>query len=99
MKSFSFFSFVCAASLASGAVIGQNFDQVIAEHGQPVSQIAAGPVRVLNYSDVTIKFRNDVVTTITPVIASNAPKDTPLAAAAGVSAPKVTATTLPPHLQ
>ena len=53
---------LCAADF--GANVGDTFDQVIAEKGPPKSQIEAGPVRILNYSDATIKLRDNVVVSV-----------------------------------
>jgi hypothetical protein len=40
---------------------GETFDQVIAEKGQPASQMAVGTRRVLNYPDAVVKLDGDVV--------------------------------------
>jgi hypothetical protein len=40
---------------------GETFDQVIAEKGQPASQMAVGTRRILNYPDAVVKLDGDVV--------------------------------------
>ena len=58
------FVIMCTASVALGAKVGDTYASVIAEKGAPKSQVQAGPIRMLGYSDVTIKFRDDVVVSI-----------------------------------
>jgi hypothetical protein len=40
---------------------GETLDQVIAEKGQPASQMAVGTRRILNYPDAVVKLDGDVV--------------------------------------
>jgi hypothetical protein len=47
-----------------GAQVGDTLASVVAEKGEPTSQILAGAVKLLNYPDVTIKFKDDVVISI-----------------------------------
>jgi hypothetical protein len=62
------------ASAALAASVGDTYDQVISEKGNPKSRIDAGSMRVLNYPDMTIKIRDGVVVSIKPVAASPAPE-------------------------
>jgi hypothetical protein len=62
MKYFSCLLLSAAAALASN--VGDTYQQVIAEKGNPKSQIEAGDVRVLNYPDATIKIRDNVVISV-----------------------------------
>jgi hypothetical protein len=59
-----------AASVAFGANVGDTYESVIAEKGPPKSQIQVGTVRMLGYSDVTIKIRDNVVVSIKAVISA-----------------------------
>jgi len=53
------------AAIPSFAVsVGEPYDQVIAEKGQPIGTMDSGTTRVATFSDVTIKFRNDVLVSI-----------------------------------
>jgi hypothetical protein len=54
-----------SASAALGAKIGDSYESVIAEKGPPKSQVQAGSIRILGFPDVTIKFRDNVVVSIT----------------------------------
>jgi hypothetical protein len=54
-----------AATAAMASQIGDAYAKVIADNGQPKSQMEAGSIRVLIYPDVTIKTRDDVVIAIT----------------------------------
>jgi len=69
--------FVATATL--GSSVGDTYEKVMAERGPPKSQIQAGTVRVLAYSDVTIKLRDDIVVSIKAV----APAPVPPPAQAG----------------
>jgi len=68
MKYTLYLLFSVAAAL--GSSVGDTYQQVIAENGNPKSQVAAGAVRILNYSDVTIKIRDNVVVSVKPVVAA-----------------------------
>jgi hypothetical protein len=67
------------ATAALGSSVGDTYDKVIAERGAPKSQIQAGTVKVLAYSDVTIKLRDGIVVSIKAV----APAPPPAPAQAG----------------
>jgi len=56
---------VTASLLGSG--VGDSYEKVIAEKGAPKSEIQAGAVRILNYPDVTIKIRDNVVVSMNVV--------------------------------
>jgi hypothetical protein len=58
---------------AFAAKVGDSYDQVIAEKGKPAGQIVAGNARVLNYADVSIRFRDDVVVDIKSIEAARGP--------------------------
>jgi hypothetical protein len=57
-----------SASIALGANVGDTYESVIKEKGAPKSQIQVGAVRLLGYTDVTIKFRDNVVVSIKAVV-------------------------------
>jgi hypothetical protein len=44
--------------------VGDTYAQLIAEKGDPKSQIQAGVVRILSYPDATIKLRDDIIVSI-----------------------------------
>jgi hypothetical protein len=54
-----------AATAAMGSAVGDTYTKVIADNGQPKSQMEAGSLRMLIYPDVTIKLRDDVVIAVT----------------------------------
>src|ERR1700677_4258084 len=56
-----------AAAAALGSEVGDSYEKVLAEKGAPKSQMQAGAVRILSYSDETIKLRDDVVVSIKAV--------------------------------
>jgi hypothetical protein len=53
-----------AAALARAVDVGDSYDKVIAEKGQPRSLIDAGSVKVLTYADMTVKVKDGVVVSI-----------------------------------
>jgi len=65
------------AARAPALNIGDTYDQVIAEKGQPKSQMEAGTRRILKYDDATIKMDNDVVVSFKVVIPPTPPPPTP----------------------
>jgi hypothetical protein len=69
------------AIAALGANIGDTYEQVISEKGKPKSEMDAGTLRLLNYPDVVIKIKDDVVVTIKAVPAA-APAPAPAQSAA-----------------
>jgi hypothetical protein len=56
-----------AATTALGSKVGDTYEQVIAEKGNPESQVEAGTLRILNYPDASIKFKDNVVVSISPI--------------------------------
>ena len=56
--------FVIWSTAALAAQIGDTLDQVIAEKGQPKSQVANGKNRILNYPDGSVHLTGDVVTSV-----------------------------------
>jgi hypothetical protein len=64
LRFLTIFAFL-AASAAMGSEIGDTYAKVIADNGQPRSQMAAGSMRILMYPDATIKLRDDVVIAVT----------------------------------
>jgi len=71
---------LAATSLAQAAKVGDSWNKVIAEKGEPRNRIAAGATTVLIYPDLSIEFRNNVVVAIDPVM-SGTPTPTPAAQA------------------
>ncbi len=63
-----------AASVARGVSVGETYQQVIAEKGNPTSNMVAGSTRMLNYPDLMIKVKDGLVVSITAVTARPAPK-------------------------
>jgi hypothetical protein len=63
------------ATTAAASSVGDSYDKVIAEKGNPTGQIQAGAVRILNYPDATIKLRDNVVISVKSVSAA-APEPT-----------------------
>lgn len=55
------------AAAALGTNIGDTYQQVIAEKGQPKSQIEAGNLQILNFADATVRLRDGVVISISSV--------------------------------
>jgi hypothetical protein len=54
---------------AYGTNVGDTYKSVVAEKGAPKSEIDGGPMRMLGYPDMVIKFRNDIVISIRPIAA------------------------------
>lgn len=46
--------------------MGDSYEKVVAEKGAPVSKVEAAGATVLNYTDVSIKLRDDKVVSVTP---------------------------------
>jgi thioredoxin-related protein len=76
---------------AFAASVGDSYDQVIAEKGKPTGQITAGNARVLNYADVSIRLRDDVVVEIRSIEAARGPvtRTDPAMVAKAVEKPEV----------
>ena len=60
-------AYLVLSAASYGASIGDTYERVVAEKGKPKSEITAGPVRILNYEDSTLKLRDDVVVSIAVV--------------------------------
>jgi hypothetical protein len=86
MKHFAYLMFTAAAAL--GSSVGDTLQQVIAENGNPRSQVAAGDIRILNYPDVTIKIRDNVVVSVKPAIAASPQPSQPTPTSAQPRAPQ-----------
>jgi len=63
---------LASAAGAFALEIGDSYDKVIAEKGQPKSLIDAGSVKVLNYPDMTVKMRDGAVVSIKAAAAAPA---------------------------
>jgi hypothetical protein len=77
------------AAAAYGSNVGDTYQQVVAEKGTPKSQIEAGTLQILNYTDATVRLRNGIVVSVTRVNRPALPDTTPapaLAPAAKVAA-------------
>jgi thiol-disulfide isomerase/thioredoxin len=74
-----------AAGSALSAVVGETYDQVIAEKGKPTSFVEAGSVQILSYPDATIKLKDNVVVSI------KAPEQSPTTRSAPAAPRPVTA--------
>jgi len=64
MKTYVLSLFVLVSLRLVAASVGDSYEQVLAEKGQPVSRMSAGSVIVMNYPDVTVRFKNNVVVEI-----------------------------------
>jgi len=72
--------FLTSSVCALATNVGDSRTQVIAERGKPLSQVEAGSVVVLNYTDVSIKCRDGLVVEIRDVNAGHVsvvPSQTP----------------------
>lgn len=76
-----------AASVALGAKVGDTYESVIAEKGAPKSQIQVGTVRLLGYTDVSIKLRDNVVVSISAVASPPATTRSPSSSVSSQQAP------------
>jgi hypothetical protein len=56
---------LASATAALGSAVGDSYDKVIADDGQPTNHLEAGVIKILQYPSFTIKLRNDVVVSIT----------------------------------
>ncbi len=62
--------FFSAATACFATNVGDTYQQVLAEKGNPKSQMEAGTLRVLKYLDVSIEIRNNVVVSIKAIVAA-----------------------------
>jgi hypothetical protein len=53
------------ATTAFGSKVGDTYEQVLADNGEPKSQIDGGSLKILNYPPKSIKIRDGVVVSIT----------------------------------
>lgn len=70
-----------ASTSAHGAKVGDTLEQLLAEKGQPKSQMTAGDTRVFTYPDMKVKLTSDVVVSISavaPPAAAPVPSDSSL---------------------
>jgi hypothetical protein len=57
---------VCLAAVtALGSKVGDSYEQVLADNGNPKSQIDGGSIKILNYPPQSIKVKDGVVVSIT----------------------------------
>jgi hypothetical protein len=66
-----------AASVARGVSVGDTYQQVIAEKGNPKSTLSAGSMSMLSYPDLMIKVKDGLVVSVTAVVAVPAPTRPP----------------------
>jgi hypothetical protein len=82
MKAQACFLFLAAAT-AWGVGVGDTYQQVLAEKGNPKSSIIAGSLRVLNYPGLAIRLKDGVVVSVKTVADTPSPTAPPSARAAG----------------
>lgn len=70
-------AFLFLAPAAFGTSMGDTYQQVLADKGVPKSQIEAGSLQILNYSDGTIKLKDGVVVSVSVVSKPAHPAATP----------------------
>ncbi len=78
---------VVSASAALGSSVGDTYDQVVKEKGEPKSRIEAGAMRVLTYPDAVIKLKDNVVVSLRTIAAPRKDSVAPAAAAAAAPPP------------
>jgi len=67
-------TFILYLALSAGApalTVGDTYQQVTAEKGEPRSRMVAGSLQILNYPDSTIKLRDNIVVSVTPSSPAN----------------------------
>lgn len=69
----AFLSFLVVTSLGWSTEVGHPYQQVIADRGEPASRMDAGSTKILRYNDASIKFKDGVVVSVTPVTSAPAP--------------------------
>ena len=79
---------VISAAAALGTNVGDTYQQVLAEKGEPKSQIEAGSVRVLNYPDANIRIRDNVVVSVRLIAAATPQLSPPSPAPAQAPSPQ-----------
>jgi hypothetical protein len=65
------------ATAASALQLGDTYESVLREKGPPTSQMQAGARRLLNYPDVTVKLKDEVVVAIGEAAKATVPGPTP----------------------
>jgi len=84
MKASACFLFLAAAT-AWGVGVGDTYQQVIAEKGNPKSSMIAGSLKVLNYPGLVIRLKDGVVVSVKAVV--DAPSPAPAQRPDGPPAP------------
>lgn len=77
----------CACVRLEATSVGDTYDQVLKEKGDPRSSMEAGSTRVLSYPDATIKVRDGRVVSIKVIAPSPTPTPSPTVTAAPVMMP------------
>ncbi len=90
-----FLCLLLAAGSAFATSVGDTYEQVIKEKGNPRSQINAGARRLLQYPDATLELRDNVVTSIKAAPASPPAEKPPAMAAPGSPAAENSAAKAP----
>ena len=80
--------FLASVRLLAAVVIGDTYDQVVAEKGAPVGKMQAGPTLILRYADQTIKFKEGRVVSVEALNARAAPPSASAPAPKPAAAPK-----------
>jgi len=81
----TFLVLLLSAAALRASHVGDTYAQLIAEKGDPKSQIQAGVIRILSYPDATFKLKDDVIVSIKVVAPVAA---TPVPAAPSAAAPQ-----------
>jgi hypothetical protein len=68
---------VLMATAAMGSAVGDTYQKVIEDNGKPTNEMAVGSMRILNYGNVTIKLRDDVVFSVKGLAISERPPEAP----------------------
>ena len=62
----TFILYMALSAGASALSVGDTYQQVTAEKGEPRSRMVAGNLQILNYPDFSIKLRDNTVVAVTP---------------------------------
>jgi hypothetical protein len=76
-----------AATSALAVGVGDTYQQVLAEKGNPRSSIVAGSLKVLNYPGLAIRVKDGVVVSVKAVVDTPTPSAPPTPKAEGPPAP------------
>ncbi len=71
------FLYLVLSAGASALSVGDTYQQVTAEKGEPRSKMVAGSLQILNYPDLTIKLRDNTVVSLTPIVPANRTESLP----------------------